>query len=126
MGDSNTPDKQVNTGRFQKGVSGNPKGRPKLGYSLTEEIRKIGDIIEPKTGKAYRELFSHRIWRDAINGNTTAQTTILNRLEGMPSQKIEGLGNAQFNQFNFFSVNREQQSKFNAKFEGLINEAYSD
>ncbi len=70
--------------RFQKGKSGNPKGRPK---SRTEKTTSAFDIVIDKTltvtqGGVPREVtadeaLQHRIYHDAIAGNRAARREVL-------------------------------------------------
>lgn len=69
---------------FVKGQSGNPNGRPPLGFSWAETLRAAGEEIEPKSGKKYRELVSKRIWVECVNGNIGAIKELFNRMEGLP------------------------------------------
>lgn len=77
---------------FPKGVSGNPGGRPKKDWTWSGLLEKVGEEIEPKTGKPFKELVSKRLWIDAINGNLGAIKEIFNRTEGLPIAKQEITG----------------------------------
>ena len=72
---------------FQKGVSGNPGGRKKSYFG--QILSDIGDEIETKSGKKFKELVSRRLWVDAVNGNTNAIREIINRLDGLPQAFTE-------------------------------------
>jgi len=106
---SYTSEKQVgtgsmeNSGRFPKGKSGNPKGRPKSGEALTELFRQYLDGIEPgmrvpRKQQLVEELY-HRAMgrvREGKNGKTTSTPGsdellkyIINRLDGMPRQAVD-------------------------------------
>lgn len=74
---------------FQKGISGNPGGRPKRGWTWAGLLEEVGEEIEEKTGKKFRDLVSRRLWYEAVNGNLVAVKEILNRMDGMPTQKHE-------------------------------------
>ena len=70
---------------FQKtGADANPKGRPKKDWTWAGLLEKVGEEIEPKSGKKFKELVSKRLWIDAINGNLGAIKEILNRMDGLP------------------------------------------
>lgn len=74
---------------FQKGVSGNPGGRPKKDWTWGQLLEEVANEIEPKSGRPFKELVSRRLWIDAVNGNIAAQKEIMNRMEGLPIAKTE-------------------------------------
>ena len=65
---------------WQKGQSGNPKGRPKRGHALT-------DALKEKIDKD--QLPQVLIKMATEEGNFQAARYIYDRLEGMPTQKQE-------------------------------------
>lgn len=71
---------------FQKGVSGNPGGRPKKDWTWGQILEEVAEEIEPKTGKKYKELVSRRVWISAVNGNMIAIKELWNRMDGLPKQ----------------------------------------
>ncbi len=88
---------------FQKGVSGNPGGRPKR-KALTEALEKL--ITKPlpeefrrfKVGRRWVELPDGATFADlvalgqvvsAVRGNTMAAKEIADRLEGKVTEKID-------------------------------------
>lgn len=73
--------------QFKKGQSGNPGGRPKSYFGKI--LAEIGEEIEPKTGKPFKQLVSRRLWVDAVNGNINAIKEIINRLDGLPQAFTE-------------------------------------
>ena len=84
MSDKTGPGRPPIGSRFQKGKSGNPKGRPK---SRTEKTTSAFDIVIDKTltvtqGGVPREVtadeaLQHRIYHDAIAGNRAARREVL-------------------------------------------------
>lgn len=106
---SYTPEKQVgtgemeNSGRFPKGVSGNPKGRPKSGEALTELFRQYLDAIDPELRVPRKQKLVEELYRRAmgsskkgkngktimIPGSDELLKYIINRLDGMPRQALE-------------------------------------
>lgn len=78
--------------KFIKGQSGNPGGRPKREWTWAEELEKAANETEPKSGKQWRELISKRVIMEAASGNMLATKELMNRLDGMPTQKNEVSG----------------------------------
>ena len=80
-------EKQVNNrppGAFKPGQSGNPKGRPKKGYSITEWFRdllKSDPEVKNKIGKA--------IVKKALYGDMAAIKLIWNYMDGMPQANMK-------------------------------------
>jgi len=80
---------------FQKGKSGNPRGRPKKGESMTDilgELAGIKDVTLPSGEKVTRKrALVERLWAKAIrDGDTTAIKFIIERLDGKTPQVIQG------------------------------------
>ena len=80
-------------GRFVKGVSGNPKGRPEGSLSLVSILKKKLNEIAPNSRKTWAELFVDKMFFAAISDKGDAQLMkdIVNRIDGMPKQNI-GIG----------------------------------
>lgn len=74
---------------FVKGQSGNPSGRPKRDWSWGKLLEEVGEQVEAKSGKKFRELVGLRLWAEAANGNVMAIKEIMNRMDGMPKQGLE-------------------------------------
>jgi hypothetical protein len=77
---------------WQKGQSGNPKGRRVR--SLTGLLRKAGEKNEVfgqpvPNGMTVAEAFVEALWGHAIKGNPTYAAMILDRLEGKVPAKDE-------------------------------------
>jgi len=74
--------------RWQKGVSGNPRGRPKKRDSLTsilkEEMGKI--CLADRERRTMGELIVQAMLREALKGNTTALGEIWERVDGKVPQ----------------------------------------
>jgi hypothetical protein len=75
---------------FVKGQSGNPGGRPKKDWTWAKLLERVGEEIEPKSGKKFKELVSRRLWLECVNGNLIAIKELFNRMDGMPMQKLGG------------------------------------
>ncbi len=79
--------KRDKNGKWLKGISANPKGRPPKGYSITEwfkEMLKSNPEIKNKIGNA--------IVRKALKGDVTAQKLVWGYMDGMPPQEIKATG----------------------------------
>jgi len=80
----NKQDKNRKPGTFKPGQSGNPKGRPPKGYSITEWFREMlasDPQIKDELGSA--------ILQKAKSGDVTAMKLVWNYLDGMPQQKMD-------------------------------------
>lgn len=73
--------------KFKKGESGNPKGRPPKGYSITEAFKSML-AAEPETKREIVESIRQK----ALKGDTTAQKLIWNYMDGMPKQSEDDPG----------------------------------
>ena len=67
------PNSKSNLKPFEKGVSGNPKGRPTKYSKLKEKLKEIGDMehfefLGESLGKK-RNVVLNRIWDEAIRGD---------------------------------------------------------
>jgi len=67
---------------YKKGVSGNKKGRPPKGYSITEMMKEML-TSQPDIKKA----IGQSIAKKALQGDVTAIKTLWNYMDGMPLQK---------------------------------------
>jgi hypothetical protein len=86
------PDKQGITGRDERGrwvsgISGNPYGRPK--FSL---VSILGELLQ-EIPEGEREIKARQLMKKAIDmamgGDTAMLRDIINRIDGMPKEKIE-------------------------------------
>ena len=82
--------------RWKKGVSGNPRGRPKKRDSLTsllkEEIAKICPADREK--RTWMELIVRATLQLALKGNTTALNEVWDRIDGkvLQTEKVQLAG----------------------------------
>jgi len=76
--------RKATPGSYKPGQSGNLKGRPKKGHSITETIREMMDE-QPEIKKA----LGQKILKMAMDGDITAMKTIWNYLDGMPQQNTD-------------------------------------
>jgi hypothetical protein len=76
--------------RFQKGKSGNPKGRPRNVSSLTALLReKIAQICEyDKQQRTWQEMIILATLRLAIEGNSSALREVWDRIDGKVTELI--------------------------------------
>lgn len=83
------PRKGPTPASFKKGQSGNPNGRPKKEFSLTESMREYLSTKDPETKLTRREMLINSTMTHALKGDATSQKLIWNYLEGMPQQKVD-------------------------------------
>jgi hypothetical protein len=78
---------------FQEGQSGNPKGRPKKGETITDLVKEYLNKKVPnqKEKLTYKDLFVKKVLEKAYMGDPQAIKMIWNYSDGMPVQtnKIE-------------------------------------
>ena len=72
---------------WKKGQSGNPNGRHKKGYSITEWFREMLDS-KPDV----KDAIGKSIMKKALEGDTAAQKMVWQYMDGMPSQNLELTG----------------------------------
>ncbi len=75
---------------FQKGVSGNPNGRPKS-LTLSEAFRR--QLSQPvpgdEQGRTFAEVIALRVCVAAAQGDISAAREIADRTEGKPRQSVD-------------------------------------
>jgi hypothetical protein len=78
---------------FQKGTSGNPKGRPKRGAALSEFLRaELEKPWRPGERLTNKERIAQVIVKQAAGGNLRAVAWLTDRMEGTAPQRIEHSG----------------------------------
>lgn len=77
--------------RWQAGQSGNPKGRPKRGETISELIRAVLREKGPE-GIANRKLVAQKLVALALDGNMDAIKVVLDRVDGKVVEKLEHSG----------------------------------
>lgn len=82
---------------FKPGQSGNPSGRPKVGPTLTDILRELGDLedVEIRRGEmvARKVALGHKMWNMALQGKTEVMRYIYDRVDGKPTQEIKVASN---------------------------------
>ncbi|MDG2188517.1 MAG: DUF5681 domain-containing protein [Candidatus Marinimicrobia bacterium] len=73
--------KEKNLKPFEKGVSGNPGGRPKW--------KQVTEIMKSETNTAKLETMIDKVFDLALEGNMRAVEFIADRLEGKVAQRVE-------------------------------------
>lgn len=71
--------------QFKPGQSGNPKGRPKKGYSITEAFKAMF-AAQPEV----KAQLVQSIKEKALKGDPAAQKMIWEYMDGKPKQPITG------------------------------------
>ena len=73
---------------FKKGVSGNPKGRPKKGSAIADILNEIGVAPDDKTGIENRRVMLTKVYMMAKNGDMAAVHFIADRTEGKAVERV--------------------------------------
>lgn len=77
---------------FSKGVDPrrNLEGRPQGSVSIVESLKRKLSEIEPESKRTYLDLFMETYLRKTIKGGDSKLIVdYINRIDGMPKQKIE-------------------------------------
>ena len=75
--------------KFEKGQSGNPKGRPKGSTTIAGLIKKIGsENIKGVNEYDKLEFIMRKVFDFAVQGESWAVHFIADRLEGKPRQVV--------------------------------------
>ncbi|HEV2615957.1 MAG TPA: DUF5681 domain-containing protein [Candidatus Acidoferrales bacterium] len=76
--------------RFEKGVSGNPGGRPKT-RSLSVACRELLETVVPGDphGLTYSQKIARRLAKSALRGSVSAAQELADRSEGRPHQAVQ-------------------------------------
>jgi len=78
---------------FVKGVSGNPKGRPRKEVCITSWLKEFADksISAPIDAKklTYAQAAALSAWKSAAKGQLSEYTFIIERIEGKVTQGVD-------------------------------------
>ena len=120
---------------FQKGISGNPNGRPKKGDTFTDILEKILDeqTKEIGTGKNKKtihgkEIIAKIIYEIAADKNNPpkirldAINVIMDRIDGKPTQQETIQANINAPQNEFYNMTAEERLAEFHKLMGYENE----
>lgn len=75
--------------KYKPGQSGNPKGRPSSGMSLTELMKEHLEKIPEGSEVSYKEAFISKVFARAYEGNDAYVKLVWNYVEGMPVQPVD-------------------------------------
>jgi len=81
-----------------EGQSGNPNGRPRKEFSLTEAMREFIAEDDPDRKKARKDILVEKTYQMAQRGDISAIKEIWNRLEGLPAGSAPNVNVAVVNQ----------------------------
>jgi len=95
--------KEKNLKPFEKGVSGNPGGRPKW--------KQVTEIMKTETNQEKLAVIVDKVFDLALEGNMRAIEFIADRLEGKVAQRVEVASNSDqpIKVFEFVSIDDEKK-----------------
>lgn len=91
---------------WKPGQSGNPDGRPKKGYSITEWFKEML-ASKPEV----KDAIGKSIMKKALEGDTTAQKLVWSYMDGLPKQSIEHSGEIKGNAIVYAEFKHEADSE---------------
>ncbi len=74
---------------WNAGQSGNPRGRPRKGRSVTELIEKLGQGKRENIPLTRLEELVRKLYELAIGGDVAAARVIRAYVEGMPVERVQ-------------------------------------
>lgn len=75
---------------WEKGESGNPGGRPKKAYSITQMLRDAGEqVVNEETGETRAHRLARIMWEQAEGGDRQMAQYITDRQDGKPKERVE-------------------------------------
>jgi len=75
--------------RWQAGESGNPRGRPPKGTTLTELLREAAESMT-HGGITRKQAVVNKLWEMAEGGDLAAARLVLEYVDGKPVERVEG------------------------------------
>lgn len=76
-------------GKWLKGKSGNPAGKPPGSISLVAMFRDALKEIDPKEKKSHAQMLIERWIRESKSGDLSMLKEAIRYTDGMPTQRIE-------------------------------------
>jgi len=92
--------------QFKPGQSGNPDGRPKKGYSITEWFK---EMLSSKP--EVKDAIGKSILKKALEGDPAAQRLVWNYMDGMPQQSIEHSGEIKGNTIQYIESRHDPEGQ---------------
>lgn len=80
------------SGRFKKGQSGNPSGKPKGTINLSARIRRELEALAPDKKQQFADLVAKKIVAEMLKGKVDLIRDFMDREEGKPKTPIEHSG----------------------------------
>ena len=82
-------------GTFKKGTSGNPNGRPKKGFAISDILDELGDKVISKDydSKTMKEMILEKVYNMALEGDLNSIKFIADRTEGTALHKMSVTSN---------------------------------
>src|ERR1043165_7614426 len=84
----------ANQTSFKPGEVHNPSGRPKRDWTWSGVLQQAVEKADA-TGKTVKEEVADSLVSEAKRGNVFAAKELMNRMDGMPAQKLEHGGEVQ-------------------------------
>jgi uncharacterized protein DUF5681 len=78
-----------NSHRFQKGVSGNPGGRPRRSRLSEAIIEKLAEVFPAESETTIADFIAGALVKEALKGNVQAAKELADRSEGRAPQKLD-------------------------------------
>ena len=79
--------------QFKPGQSGNPTGRPKKEYCLTDILKEQGnnEDVEIEEGVliSRKQAIAQKLWSMAMNGDPIMLRYLYDRIDGRPKQSLD-------------------------------------
>lgn len=84
--------KSFEENKWEKGQSGNPKGRPPKEYCFTDLIKEQGNLkdVTVQDGEkiSRKDALITKLWAMAMGGDVAAMKYLMDRVDGKPLQQV--------------------------------------